>query len=197
MEVISKADAADILRPHFGTLHAVLDGAWERWEALPIADRAAFCPRTRACIVHDFMREKAESAGGPRFRTMEKTGLFLVVVDKAVLLRFKKLSERGVSCNYPTQQALDFEEQMEIHGIGELPRLTVGYVLDRSGTEVVDFIISCPTRWGNTAWTMSFAGAVQPTSMLPIQTVPDLRSVVRPRSVDGEAETDKDEKIES
>ena len=73
-------------------------------------------------------------------------GLKLWLFETAsVVIRFKKMDEDGRSRNYPTRQARDFDAQLELPGLPPKPdRLTVGYLLDETGTEFVICQIARP-----------------------------------------------------
>jgi len=65
------------------------------------------------------------------------------------VVRFKKTDEDGVSSNYPTSQARAFDGGDELPGVPASPtRLTVGYLLDETGTTFMRSQISLPTNRG-------------------------------------------------
>lgn len=83
-------------------------------------------------------------AGAER-RFADKPGIILEdvrgqkvwIVGAAAVVRFKKMDEDGRVRNYPTKQALDFDRGVVLPGLPpEATRLSVGYVLDPSATEV-------------------------------------------------------------
>jgi hypothetical protein len=52
----------------------------------------------------------------------------------SVVIRLKKMDEDGRSRNYPTQQAQDYDAQLDLPGLPSPPvRLTAGYWLDATG----------------------------------------------------------------
>jgi len=77
---------------------------------------------------------------------LEIRGLKVWLFEGAgIVVRFKKMDEDGRTRNYPTKQALAFDRQLELPGIPPKPvRLTAGYLLDPSGTELVRAQISRP-----------------------------------------------------
>lgn len=79
-------------------------------------------------------------------RLIELRGLKLWLFDRAsIVIRFKKMDEDGRSRNYPTKQAKDFDAQLELPGLPPKPlRLTVGYLLDKTGTEFVRTQVARP-----------------------------------------------------
>ncbi|RWO82126.1 hypothetical protein [Mesorhizobium sp.] len=66
-----------------------------------------------------------------------------------VVCRLKKTDENGVSTNYPTPQAMAFDDGDELPGLPAAPsRLTIGYLLDETGMGFARSQVSFPTRRG-------------------------------------------------
>ena len=86
----------------------------------------------------------------PNVRHMEIRGQNLWLIESAnAVIRFKKTDEDGVSSNYPTPQAIAFDEGEELPGLPPKPtRLTAGYLLDATGTGFMRSQISLPTNRG-------------------------------------------------
>lgn len=94
---------------------------------------AAHSKRTRASLIHDLMIKHAKK------ELPEKEFRYIVVDEREIfnflgefLIQFKKLKDSLVGSNYPTTQALLFEEEGEVDGLPgiatKLPLITVGYV---------------------------------------------------------------------
>ena len=98
----------------------------------------------------------------PHVEHMDIRGQNLWLFKNAnVVCRMKKTDENGVSTNYPTSQAVDFDEGRELPGLPAAPtRLTVGYLLDETGTGYARSQVSFPTRRG-ALW----CAAIVPKSM--------------------------------
>jgi hypothetical protein len=79
-------------------------------------------------------------------RHLEIRNLKLWLFEHAgIVVRFKKMDEDGKSRNYPTKQAKAFDAQLELPGLPPRPlRLTVGYLLDPTGTEFVRSQVARP-----------------------------------------------------
>ena len=92
-------------------------------------------------------------------RLLDIRGLKLWLFEHAnVVVRYKKMDEDGRVRSYPTKQAKAFDAQLELPGLPPKPvRLTVGYLLDRTGTEFVRSQIARPDG-RNALW----CGAVIP-----------------------------------
>jgi hypothetical protein len=128
-----------ILRTSEDTIFEAVHGAWSDWRELPLAGRLLFPGRTRACLVHDFMVQRAIAAwtGNSAVRVIchDETAKF-VVADQ-VLLRFKKADDRGLGSNIPTQASLGFvEQQHELPGIPNVHKVEVVYALNRLQTQI-------------------------------------------------------------
>ncbi|MCW5696815.1 MAG: hypothetical protein KIS96_08790 [Bauldia sp.] len=89
----------------------------------------------------------------PGIRLFDIRGLKLWHFETAnVVVRLKKMDEDGRSRSYPTKQAKDFDNQLELPGLPAAPvRLTAGYLLDRTGTQIERAQIARPigkrTEW--------------------------------------------------
>lgn len=79
-------------------------------------------------------------------RPIEVRGLKLWLFEHAsIVVRFKKMDEDGRSRNYPTKQAKAFDAQLELPGLPPKPlRLTVGYWLDKTGTQFIRTQVARP-----------------------------------------------------
>ena len=95
--------------------------AWEDWKALPLGGRLWFAPRSRACLVYDFIVQRAATAfaDDKTVRILRRNETVKFVFDDAVVLRFKKAADNGLGSNIHTQSTLDFVDQQQ-----ELPGFT-------------------------------------------------------------------------
>ena len=96
-------------------------------------------PRAQATCIYDHMAAEAErrfnQKGG--VEALDIRGLKLWVFDQHTVARFKKMDEDGKSRNYPTTQAKAFDLMQELDGVPPKPtRVTVGYLLDPTGTAI-------------------------------------------------------------
>jgi hypothetical protein len=84
----------------------------------------------------------------PQVKHFDKGGQNLWFIEAAnTIIRFKKTDENGKSANYPTKQALAFDNGELLPGIPEEPtRLTVGYLLDPTGSKYVRSQIALPLQ---------------------------------------------------
>lgn len=98
--------------------------------------------RTRASIIHDhiFAYAKDRLLTNNAFHLIPTKVRNLLDFSGSFVLQFKKLSRRLRTSNIPTQLALDFARQKEVHclpGIPpRLPRLAIGYVPSANWTSI-------------------------------------------------------------
>jgi len=89
-----------------------------------------------------------ELGGLPQVRHFDIKGQNLWLIEAAnAIIRFKKTDENGTSSNYPTSQALAFDNGDILPGLPEeATHLTVGYLLDQTGSQYVRSQIALPLK---------------------------------------------------
>jgi hypothetical protein len=145
LEHLSAAMVREHLEPYHDTMNRLVREANGTWNVIaPNFSRVH--ARTRATNVSNAYFDAALSAfaGKPGLRLVEECERLLVVVDDALVVRFKLLDRVKQTRNYPTRSSLrmDAQEQVEIDGVGKLPRVVLGYTLagvpaTHSGTFIV------------------------------------------------------------
>jgi hypothetical protein len=115
-------------------------------------------PRASAACIYSHMAADAErrwpaqnlatspDRSGIAVQLIEvRGGLKVWTVRDIAILRFKKHDEDGKSRNYPTKQARDYDRGMQLPGLPyPAARLSVGYLLDATGTEFIRTQVSRP-----------------------------------------------------
>lgn len=132
------------LQPHHDIIFRAAHGAWKDWQALPLSGRLLFPGRSRACLVHDFIVQKAIAgwSANPAVRIIQQDETAKFVIGETVLLRFKKADDRGLGSNIPTQAFLNFaEQQAELPGIPNVHKVEVVYVLNRLQTQIDHVVV--------------------------------------------------------
>jgi hypothetical protein len=119
-------------------------GAWQDWRELPLIGRLKFVGRSRACLVYDFIVQRAMAtlADDTSVNFIEGDETVKLVFDGIVALRFKKANESGVGSNIKTQATLGFvEQQQELPGIPGVHKVEMVYVLNRLQTKIDQVLV--------------------------------------------------------
>jgi hypothetical protein len=112
--------------------------------------------RAQAACTYNHMLAEANRRFLDRkgIKLIEIRGLKLWLFEPAdVVVRFKKMDEDGLTRNYPTKQAKDFDRGYDLPGLPMPPvRVTAGYLLDRTGTIIERTQIARPIGNKRTSW---------------------------------------------
>ena len=130
----------NILQHYEDMIFQVFHGGWERFPRASLGGRLLFLGRSRACLVHDFMVQRAISAcrmttlrPGDPSRTKQRN------LSSPIKCFFgsRKADDRGLGSNIPTQASMNFvEQQQELPGIPTSTRSRVVYMLNRLQTQI-------------------------------------------------------------
>ncbi|MBK8133657.1 MAG: hypothetical protein IPK48_13485 [Gammaproteobacteria bacterium] len=125
-------------------------GGWEDWRALPLGGRLLFPARSRACLVYDFIVQRATAAftDDQAVRVLRRDETAKFVFTDSVVLRFKKANDKGLGSNIQTQATLGFvDQQYELPGLPNVHKVEVVYVLNRLQTQIKQVLVAA--RDGN------------------------------------------------
>lgn len=140
------------IEPYLDTLDGILRRGHKTYETYPAEIVLDHDASTQAhCTYRHILKEAHLTLDGlPNVEHMDLRGQNLWLFrDANVVCRMKKTDENGVSTNYPTPQAVAFDEGDELPGLPAAPtRLTIGYLLDATGTGYARSQVSLPTRRG-------------------------------------------------
>ena len=176
MPLINEIEAIRILGSRAKYLRRIILGAWDDYLEYPSALRRVHRPGTRANIVHDHIRHRARdwSETASDAQAVEINGLFIVVVEQRLAIRFKLLDENRSPRNIPTRQVKEFRNQRDIGDlrqqlnlVGEICNLEAGYILDQLQTEIRETWIVCPSGLRANAWQFEIKDSVEATRTLP------------------------------
>lgn len=181
----SQEEVQALLKPLHSRMARIVLDAWDDWKqkSHEIGNRFA---RTSANVVFERIIARAipefDSMPGMYIKTGHQTVHFLY--QSAVLFRFKKGDENGLSRNYPTQTALAFNDQnCDLFGAPGISRIDVVYQLDRLATRVADVAVVARHE-SNVLWSYSIldadAKSAEVISMNPKPLSP-VESLVRPK----------------
>jgi hypothetical protein len=169
----------EVLHPYEDAIFKLIHGAWDDWRGLTLGGRLLFPARARACLVHDFMVQRAIAAwaddGAVRIVQQDETAKF--VVNDRVLLRFKKADDRGLGSKIPTQASLSFvDQEQELPGIPDAHKIEIVYILNRLQTQI-DRIVVVARNGDERLWDYAIAPA-QTAEIIPL---PFITSTDMPR----------------
>lgn len=111
--------------------------------------------RAEATCIYDHMVAEAERRFDQRdgIRPLDIRGLKLWVVGEHTVIRFKKMDEDGTTSNYPTRQARDFDQNLELEGVPPQPiRVSVGYLLDATAKQIERVQVARPNGRKRVDW---------------------------------------------
>jgi len=134
-------DAVDLIGPdRLGQLKACVLGAWEDWEShfqaiLPMPSAVGLANILREAVVQRVRAAFGDQAGVD-IRDNVLGGRFLLILDSALVVQFRKLTKNFRTVNNPTAASDAFDRQESVEGFPALPRLTVGYQLSNYRTEL-------------------------------------------------------------
>jgi hypothetical protein len=173
--VITLSSAQSVLGPFHNVLHDIIVDAYQmvmRDPSLPLYD-----PKTRAGMARDHMVNLALQRLVPLgIHPVDGGGMRLFRVARALLLRFKKLNKGGKSNNYPTKQAMLYNEQLPLLSVPHLPRLDIGYTLDKLGN--LDRTMIACRNGEHVAWSYDIPHAA--SSLIPIPLIPSTPPAATP-----------------
>ncbi len=107
-------------------------------------------PRTCASLIHDLVKRKIREqlSSDPDVTIGEFNGIFGVLLQGQVFIRFKKFNDDLTTSNVQTNQTDNYNRQANFAGFGEAPTLLVaGYLPDSSWTSIRNIYLIC--RDGN------------------------------------------------
>ena len=167
MGILSQSAVQRRLRSFESKLADAVRRAWHRYmTTIAPAFKHVPLPRLRANAVQALIIEEVLELFPDR--VFRARGRSLLWIAEDLIVQFKKLDRRGRPRNYPTQTALAFDAQLEIPGVPSATRATIGYELDKLGTQIAALSVVLQDghrldRWG-------LDGTVAP--VLPIVATP-------------------------
>lgn len=144
--VLSKEEAANLLRPFFSDFRQIIDDAWQEW--MEITNRHKLDNRARAGAVHCLIAHRAleRFSRTKGAKAVRGGGTLWLYIGEHIKTRFKKLDEKLLYRNYPTATQLQLELQGNIPGILPGTYLTLGYVLDDLQQSVARHLVTLQVR---------------------------------------------------
>lgn len=148
-------EALGDLRLHQARIGRCIHGAVQQFIEQHATLRHEYSPRTEASIIHDLMISHArrEFDSVPGITTPVLHGLFVVNINDAIAVRFKKFDKALQPKNIPTQQSIGYLwQQLPLPGMPpEATKLHAGYVFNKLRTGADRVLITCmngrAVRW--------------------------------------------------
>jgi len=136
--LLTEGETREVMSRYEDRQAGVINRAVARWHDLPAGHAVSFSARTRACAIHDYIRDEsvAEFLADPRVTVTLKRGTVVLVFAGRVAVRFKKL--RGQNLQYSVgstrRQRAIHNQQLALDGTDIcLTWATAGYRLDAAG----------------------------------------------------------------
>lgn len=152
----SLEDIVSGIEPWLDEFDQIARTGHSRYRNYPAADLIELDSRAQAACTYSHMIAEADRRflGKKGIRPIEIRGLKLWLFEPAdVVVRFKKMDEDGLTRNYPTKQAKDFDRGYDLPGLPMPPiRVTAGYLLDQTGTQIERTQLARPLGNKRTMW---------------------------------------------
>ena len=157
MPTRSLAETMTALEPILDDLDQIARLAHAKYRAYAPDVLLELDARAQAACTYAHMSAEADRRfiGRVGVRDFDIRGLRLWLFEDAdVVLRLKKMDEDGLTRNYPTEQAKDFDRGYDIPGLRMPPvRLTAGYLLDPpTRTQFIRTQVARPMGQKRTLW---------------------------------------------
>lgn len=146
LQLLSREEAANLLRPHVDLFDSCFRLAWADWEKLKPKTRSTLSARARASIIYDFAASHAKRLFEARegVSLHEKRGFLTIHIGEKAEVRLKKLGRNRKSSNIQTKFQRDYGMQYPLFANEMNPtRLTAGYQLDLLQTGIENVLITC------------------------------------------------------
>ena len=111
-----------ILAKYETTIFQIVGGAWDEWRALQLGGRLQFLARSRACLVYDFIVQRAIAAfaDDPTVRVLSGDETAKFVFSDTVVVRFQESEWQRFRVEYQHSSHLRFcRSRTRIAGFAE------------------------------------------------------------------------------
>ncbi len=192
--MISIHEARALLKPHEDDLYLCVSEAWDHWTEKIRPLVPVHYARGRANTLYDLMADQARTRFGnrPGVQVIERPSRMFLLIGGSLIVRFKKLSRRLRTANYPTQQSQMFDAQIELPHLPPAGRINIGYRLNRLQTGYLDILAVFSVN-NHAVWHYELERPSSNVVHLPASEEQAVARLVRPKLQPGE----KEEKGES
>jgi len=145
-------DAQPLLQPIHDDLVGSIRNGFEDWLKMRAFSNTLeggavnYKARTKAGIIHDHIEKyiRANFSGKDGLQVDDYNGVFGMVVQDELFLRFKKMDGTYAVRNLYTLQHGKYMKQKQIEGFPEQPTfLFVGYIPDRTWSTILGIYVAC------------------------------------------------------
>ncbi|MET6997836.1 hypothetical protein [Chitinophaga defluvii] len=173
--ILSQEQVENIARQYYPKIASAIADAFADYMALRAQGSSTgvvdFKPRTCASLIHDFIKVRIKEQIGEDadISLGEFNGIFGILVQGSVFIRFKKFNDDLTTSNVKTDQSENYNKQANFAGFGGEPTLlTAGYRPDKSWTSILNIHVVC--RAGDVIiWQKDLTSEVKQTSMFTME----------------------------
>lgn len=133
------------LAKYEGAFFDAFHGGWDDWHALQLGGRLLFPARSRACVVYDFIVQRAIAAlaDDKTVNVIRRDETVKFVFGGVVALRIKKANDKGLGSNIKTQATLGFvEQQQDLPGVPGVHKVEMVYMLNQFQTKIEQVLVA-------------------------------------------------------
>ena len=149
--ILPYEDSKRVLAPYYGSLAKAISESFADFQnALNlISQSVGFLnseKRTKACMMHDFIQKRITEifCEFENTKTNKYNGVFALMINEELFIRFNKLNENYCASGYPTKQSKGYLEQRIIEGFPDKPTfLIAGYIPDKSWSKLLGVYLVC------------------------------------------------------
>ena len=152
------------LAPHIDDLDQIPRLAHAKFRTYPPEVLPELDSRAQAACIYAHMVAEADRRFLNKSAIVSKeiNGLKVWLIDDKAVLRLKKMDEDGQSRNYPTKQAMDYDKGLDLPGLPpEAARVSAGYLLNPTQTEIVRVQIARPQGVKRVLWNVVIVPATE------------------------------------
>lgn len=176
MEPLLKRDAMEILEPYISLIKEAVSKAVLNYYTGEeyTKTRHIHSPRTAASICHDNIKEEVQLRFEdiPQVRTKVIKGIFTLIIEETIAIRFKKFNDKLLGSGIATNQALAYNlhdtVQLELDDMPPSGLLYVGYTLNNLQSNLDGIYIT--NRYGNVNiwdWEITHEGIISEPALFP------------------------------
>lgn len=137
--LISESDAQPLLAPFHQAIGAAITKAFEEWKTVVLPLLPQFTEAAQSSfILCALERELRTQLGAHPDLKFSPVGAdrFGIRIKETVLIRFKKINDALTTSNVRTSRSEKFDRQLDLPGLPQMPRITIGYRLTADNASI-------------------------------------------------------------